>query len=51
LTAALKGDLENLVVRDLDLIEDPVAPGGTPDEALAGVNWPDEQPGERQGLA
>jgi len=37
LTTALKGDLENLVVRDLDLIEDPVAPGG--------------MPSERQGLA
>ena len=47
LTAALKGDLENLVVRDLDLIEDP---GTTPDanKGDTGTRGPVDA---REGLA
>ncbi len=43
LSSVLKGDLENLVVRDLDLVEDP--------GAIVEAAWP-ERPGARQeGLA
>jgi ABC-2 type transport system ATP-binding protein len=47
LTSVLNGELANLVVRDLDLIEDPVGP-----EAAADVNaWAGGRTWEREGLA
>ena len=43
LTTVLKGDLENLVVRDLDLVEDPAA--------IAEAAWPDRPGCKQEGLA
>lgn len=43
LTTVLKGDLENLVVRDLDLVEDP--------GAIAEAAWPDRAGARQEGLA